>query len=99
MLIPRWVGVCSEPMLTPPSGGSFVNAPNLFVWIKEAQKHILCSLPTQYLSDHLDQASHLKFVELVPPFSCIILLKFNQNPYQISITAYLTTKNSKDSAY
>ena len=30
-----------------------------------------------HLSDHMDQASHLQFVEFVPPFSHIVLLKFN----------------------
>ena len=48
-------------------------------------KQIVCSLPKKmfpiasYLSDHLHQASHLKFVEFVPPFSRVVLLKFNQS--------------------
>ena len=45
-----------------------------------------------HLSDHLDQASHLKFVKFVPPFSRVVLLKFNPKPYKICFTAYLTTQ-------
>ena len=44
------------------------------------------------LSDHLDQASNLKFVKLVPPFSCVVLLKLCPKPYKICFTAYLTTQ-------
>ena len=46
-----------------------------------------------HLSNHLDQASHLKFVKFVPPFSRIVLLKFCPKPFKkICFTAHLTTK-------
>ena len=45
-----------------------------------------------HLSDHLDQASHLKIVELVSSFTCIALLKFCLKPYKIRFTPYLTTQ-------
>ena len=37
-----------------------------FVFTPNTQFHIV-----SHLSDHLDQASHLKFVEFVPPFSSV----------------------------
>ena len=45
-----------------------------------------------HLSDHLDQASHLKIVELVSSFTCIALLKFCIKPYKICFTPYLITQ-------
>ena len=45
-----------------------------------------------HLCDHLDQASHLKFVEFVVPLFCLVLLKFNPKSYKIGFTAYLTSQ-------
>ena len=45
-----------------------------------------------HLSVHLDQASHMKFVEFVPPFSRVVSLKFSPKPYKINFKVYLTTQ-------
>ena len=37
-----------------------------------------------HLCDHLDQASHLKFVEFVLPLFCLVFLKFNLKSYLTS---------------
>ena len=72
---------CSKPICLPQGSPKtdFVFTTNLIF-------HIV-----SHKSDHLDQASHLKFVEFVQPFSHIVLLQFNPKPYKICFTVYLTT--------
>ena len=76
--------------------GFFLYAPNLFVWLKEAPDFVFTHNTifhiVSHLSDHLDQASHLQFVEFVPPLSHVALLKFNPKPNKICFPAYLTTQ-------
>ena len=55
-----------------------------FVFTPNSIFYIVC-----HLSDHLDQASHLRFVEFEPPLFCVVFLKINPT---ISFTAYLTTQ-------
>ena len=40
-----------------------------------------------HLSDHLDQASHLKIGEFMPSFTRVVLLKFCLKPYKIRFRA------------